>query len=247
MLQDIIRKLNSELLYPVIGLELEFYLLGIETDIINDKFSNLQPEESEDQYEFTIDHSDNIEQIIISLNERKERIAKLAKECGGEAIFSPKPFKNKAGNGLHVHISLLQKGKNLYSKPQKEESKPLLHSIGGLCSNMIQDLKCFMKSPEDMDRFKYYDMNTPTCISWGNNNRTTAIRIIPSSNNPDSRRIEYRVPGAGCDPELVLDKVLNSIYKGITEQIMPPAPVYGIAYDSQYGLDKFYDILQDAS
>ena len=42
----------------------------------------------------------------------------------------------------------------------------------------------------------------PVNLSWGGNNRTTAIRI-PGTNKLN-RRIEFRVPSANCNPGKVI-------------------------------------------
>ena len=46
-----------------------------------------------------------------------------------------KPYPGQAGNGLHVHISILDKdGKNIFTCDDPEKSEILRHAIGGVPS-----------------------------------------------------------------------------------------------------------------
>jgi len=74
----------------------------------------------------------------------------------------------------------------------------------------------------------------PTAATWGIENRTAAIRVIPGSRN--SQRIECRVGGADGNPYLVAAAVLAAALQGIEEALEPSAPVAGNAYEVQDAL-----------
>jgi glutamine synthetase len=72
----------------------------------------------------------------------------------------------------------------------------------------------------------------PTDATWGCENRTTALRLIPGSAN--SQRVEYRVGPADANPYLALTAALASGLYGIEQQIEPEPMVTGNAYDQQH-------------
>ncbi|HWL21195.1 MAG TPA: glutamine synthetase [Bradyrhizobium sp.] len=69
----------------------------------------------------------------------------------------------------------------------------------------------------------------PTDATWGIENRTCALRVIPGS--PSSQRVEYRVAAADINPYLAIAAALGSGLWGIEHRIEPGEPVTGSAYD----------------
>jgi len=47
-------------------------------------------------------------------------VKSIAEKNGLRATFMPKPFANLTGNGCHAHVSLWQKGKNVFDDPKGE-------------------------------------------------------------------------------------------------------------------------------
>ncbi len=51
--------------------------------------------------------------------------------------FMAKPYPGQAGNGLHVHISLLDKhGNNIFTSENPEQNAALRHAIGGVLETL---------------------------------------------------------------------------------------------------------------
>jgi glutamine synthetase len=67
--------------------------------------------------------------------------------------------------------------------------------------------------------------------SWGVENRTTALRAIPSG--AKSTRVEYRLAGADGNPYLTMAAALASGLYGVENKMEPAAPVSGSAYDGK--------------
>ena len=72
----------------------------------------------------------------------------------------------------------------------------------------------------------------PTSATWGVENRTTALRVIPGS--PNSQRVEYRIAAADINPYLGIAVALGSGLYGIENKIEPDAPVEGNAYEKTF-------------
>ncbi len=72
----------------------------------------------------------------------------------------------------------------------------------------------------------------PTDASFGTDNRTTALRIIPGSDK--SQRVEHRLGSADANPYLALAAALGSGLVGIEQQWEPENEITGNAYDKQH-------------
>ncbi len=71
----------------------------------------------------------------------------------------------------------------------------------------------------------------PTAATWGIENRTTALRVIPGSDK--SQRVEFRIGSADANPYLVAAATLGAGLMGIKEKLELGDPVVGNAYDIQ--------------
>ncbi|HTF35179.1 MAG TPA: glutamine synthetase, partial [Myxococcota bacterium] len=71
----------------------------------------------------------------------------------------------------------------------------------------------------------------PTIASWGIENRTCALRVIPGS--PKSQRVEYRIAAADGNPYLALAAALGSGLWGIEHGLELGPPVTGNAYSQE--------------
>ena len=71
----------------------------------------------------------------------------------------------------------------------------------------------------------------PTAVSWGVENRTTALRVIPGSEK--AQRVEFRVAAADANPYLAAAAVLGAGLMGIQEKLKLEAPLMRNAYEAQ--------------
>jgi len=69
----------------------------------------------------------------------------------------------------------------------------------------------------------------PTAFTWGIENRTSAVRVIPGSSK--SQRIECRVSGADANPYLAASAIIGAGLLGVIERLEPSEAVTGNAYD----------------
>jgi glutamine synthetase len=72
----------------------------------------------------------------------------------------------------------------------------------------------------------------PTSATWGVENRTTALRVIPGS--AKSQRVEYRIAAADGNPYLTLAAALASGLWGIENKLELGAPIDGNAYAKEH-------------
>ncbi|MEM7720291.1 MAG: glutamine synthetase family protein [Pseudomonadota bacterium] len=152
----------------------------------------------------------------------------LARKHGMAATFMAKPFAKDAGNGLHIHASVLDaNGQNLFDDGSAFGSDRLRHAVGG-CLSLMRDATLIFAPHENSYHRLVPGAHAPTGICWGYENRTAAIRIPAGPGH--SRRIEHRVAGGDTNPYLLFAAVLGSALLGIEDAIDPPPPLDGDAY-----------------
>jgi len=128
-----------------------------------------------------------------------------------------------AGNGCHVHVSLLDKdGKNIFA----DDQNTLLHAIAGILNHMDESMAVLAPNANSYRRLQP-NMFVPLQTTWGWDNRTVAVRVPASESS--NRRIEHRLSGADVNPYLTTAVILASILDGIERQQLPPAPIEGDA------------------
>jgi glutamine synthetase len=176
----------------------------------------------------------------------KRAIKAAARADGRIATFMAKPFAERASNGMHVHVSLVDRdGGNRFAA----EPAALRHAIGGLQATMAEAMLIFAPNANSFRRLRPRSY-APTAPSWGYNNRTVALRVPlgPAA----ARRIEHRTAGADANPYLVLAAVLAGIHHGLCERLEPDAPITGNAYVQvppalPLSWDRAIDALEEAA
>ena len=230
-------------LKPLLGVELEFYMLGVVSDKLLQSISNeigveVQAEKGHGQYEVASQVFDDIFLLIDYIKLIKDRILDIASTYGNTVSFSPKPFPNDYGSGMHIHMSLLDKNNhNIFNNYDSiNENNFLLNVIGGILALVNKSLYMIISQDKsEFDRLHNSDL-TPSTVSWGKNNRTTAIRIPDSHPNNRNRRIEFRVPSSNSNIANCISFLLTSAIYGIKERILPETCIYGNANDTTYNL-----------
>ncbi len=155
----------------------------------------------------------------------KQVVKAAARAAGFDATFMAKPYPDKTGSGLHVHVSLVDaSGRNVFDDGSAEGSPVLRHAIGGLAQLMPESMAIFAPSVNSYRRFQP-DMFAPVNRRWGFNNRFTGLRIPVSPG--EARRVEHRAAGADANPYYTLAAVLAGVHHGIANAIEPTLSASG--------------------
>ncbi|WP_371059259.1 glutamine synthetase family protein [Rhodosalinus sp. 5P4] len=153
----------------------------------------------------------------------------LARRHGMAATFMAKPYPDDAGNGMHVHFSVLDEaGQNVFDDGGPEGSALLRQAVAGCLRAMPASTLVFAPHGASYDRL-VPGAHAPTGAGWGYENRTAAIRI--PSGPTRARRIEHRVAGGDITPYLLMAAVLGAAFSGIEDALEPPAPLTGNCYE----------------
>lgn len=189
-----------------------------------------QVEAGPGQFELQLMHADMLQaadRAFIYKSGVKEIIARRGMTATFMAKFDPAGF----GNSCHLHQSLLDKktGRNVFWDPSREHniSRVMAQYAAGLLE--VMEEFTLMWAPF-VNSYKRFGEETAAGLNktWGIDNRTAGIRVLPESER--SCRLEHRVPGADCNPYLVMAAMLAGGLHGIEKQLTPPDLLVGNAY-----------------
>lgn len=143
--------------------------------------------------------------------------AGVARRHGSRATFMAKPFADRAGSGLHVHVNLLDAaGRNLF-----EDSAVVQRAVAGMQALYAESM--LICAPNFSAYRRLGGSFVAARASVAANRRDVAFRQ-PLAGPP---RIEHRVASADASPHLVVAAVLAAAHAGITRGLAPlevPAP-----------------------
>jgi glutamine synthetase len=164
----------------------------------------------------------------------KTAVKELAYKHEIMASFMAKWNPELPGCSGHLHQSLWdENGKNLFFDESQPHtiSKTLKHFLAGQLYCLPHILPMFAPTTNSYKRFVEGSW-AATSVSWGIENRTTALRVIPHS--PSSMRVEHRVPGADTNPFLSMAAALASGLYGIEHELeLELDPIKGNAYSQK--------------
>lgn len=157
----------------------------------------------------------------------KTAVKEIAYKHGMVASFMAKWNPALPGCGGHMHISIHNpQGENLLEPGSGQNDELKKGFIGGVLQTLPELMP--MYAPVINSYKRYVEGSwAATTISWGVENRTTAIRCIEKKNH---HRIEMRVPGADANPYLAIAGTLAAGLYGIQNKLVAPDEVKGNAY-----------------
>ncbi|MGB9602428.1 MAG: type I glutamate--ammonia ligase [Limisphaerales bacterium] len=152
-------------------------------------------------------------------------VKNIARKHGKTATFMPKPLFGDNGSGMHVHMSLWKKDKPLFAGNEYAGlSKTALHFIGGILKHA--KALCAICSPTTNSYKRLVPgYEAPVNLAYSSRNRSAAIRIPTYSENPKTKRIEYRPPDPSANPYLCFAALLMAGLDGVVNRIDPGEPV----------------------
>jgi glutamine synthetase len=151
------------------------------------------------------------------------------KEIAGRHNLTP-TFMAKWNAGLpgssgHLHQSLSRTGnnENLFSGEAADGGmpEPMEQYVAGLATNMQELTAIFCPTINSYKR-TVPGAWAPVNTTWGVDNRTTAVRAIPSRGK--SARVELRLTGADINPYLAMAAALAAGLDGIERKLELPPP-----------------------
>lgn len=156
----------------------------------------------------------------------------MAQRQGLMATFMAKWSNDWPGQSGHMHVSLKDKknGQSVFFDDGKDHkmSDEMRWFLGGQQALMPELLSMVASTVNSYSRL-VPGFWAPTAATWGVENRTCALRVIPGGEK--SQRIEYRIGAADMNPYIALAATIGSGLWGIENKIEPTDPVQGNAYE----------------
>lgn len=151
----------------------------------------------------------------------------IAKDLGLVCTFMPKPFRNRTGSGMHMHLSLADAaGANLFHDDKDKHklglSKLGYHFLGGLLAHAPALTALLAPSVNSYKRLVVGESLSgatwaPAYVTYGDNNRTSMVRIPYG-------RLEMRLADPSCNPYLAAAAVIAAGMDGVARKLDPGEP-----------------------
>jgi glutamine synthetase len=180
------------------------------------------------QFEVNLHHVDDALLACDHAIRLKRLVKGVALAHGLDATFMPKPYRDHAGSGTHLHVSLVDRdGRNIFAAEDPAGSPALGHAIGGLAATINDTMAVCAPTANSYRRFQP-EAYVPLNPSWSVNNRGVAFRV--PAGPPEGRRVEHRVAGADANPYLLAAMVLGGMLLGLERKLDPGPVLAGNAY-----------------
>ena len=162
----------------------------------------------------------------------------LAQHHGLMATFMAKWSGDYPGQSGHIHISLRHKdgsGSAFYDAAGKYNMSDIQRQFVAGQQKLMPELLCMMAPTVNSYSRLIPGFWAPTDATWGVENRTTALRVVPGSEK--SQRVEHRLGSADANPYLALAAALGAGLYGIEKGWEPEAAIKGNSYDQSHPKD----------
>ncbi len=164
----------------------------------------------------------------------KEVVREVARVLGYRASFAPMPDPGGVGNGVHVHMSLVDgRGEPVFYDPERPGS---LSATGArFAAGILEHLPalCAITAPSVASYLRLKPRHWSAGFGYlGERDREATIRIPPTANasGADPARqfnLEYRAADAAACPHLALAVLVLGGLRGIREELPEPPLVKG--------------------
>ena len=134
----------------------------------------------------------------------KSVVKAIAARNGLFASFMPKPVAGAAGSGLHVNLSLVQDGRNIFTNADEGHCGIAESFIAGILSRTPEITLFLNPLANSYERFGEFE--APKYVSWSHQNRSQLIRIPAASG--EKVRMELRSPDPSLNPYLAFALIL---------------------------------------
>ncbi len=157
-----------------------------------------------------------------------------AQHHGRMATFMARWSPDWPGQSGHIHVSMQnQQGQSVFYQNNNDAnmSETMQAFVAGQQKFMPELLAMVAPTVNSYSRL-VPGFWAPTDASWGIENRTCALRVIPGS--PTSQRVEYRIAAADANPYLALAAAIASGLAGVEKNLRPSKPIAGNAYEESF-------------
>jgi glutamine synthetase len=142
----------------------------------------------------------------------KTAVKTVSALSGMHASFMPKPLKDYSGNGMHINISMMKNGVNIFDV-HDHKSEAASFTAGVL--NHIREMTVFL-NPIANSYVRFGAFDAPKFVTWSPQNRSQLLRV--TENRGDRSRMEIRSADTSLSPYLSLALMISAGLDGIEKK-----------------------------
>jgi glutamine synthetase len=248
LLRSVLERARAMGVEPIVGVELEFYVLR-ETprSVLAKRPSQLQAVE-ERPSAYGVVAASRHEDFAGAVRERLREFGLAVEACNAEAGPGQFEINLRAAPALRAadEAFLLKSAvkeiaarqgllATFMAKPRSDwpgsschlhlslgDGTDMRNFVGGLLAGMAELTALLAPTPNSYRRFAPYSW-AATTATWGTDNRSVGVRALAT-------RVEHRQAGADANPYLAVAGALAAGLDGVQREREPPAPVEGDVY-----------------
>jgi glutamine synthetase len=151
----------------------------------------------------------------------------IAERRGMQATFMPKPFGDRTGTGMHLHVSLSDKSGPIFPDPADAKGLGLSATAYAFIAGILEHA-CGLQAviAPTVNTYKRTGATStasgatwaPTTACYGGNDRTNYLRV------PDHNRVELRGADGAANPYLATAATIAAGLDGISRGLDPGLP-----------------------
>jgi len=239
---------NERTSYDVDALDRASTLIGEWTEameVAGYSVGGVHQESQPGQYEMNIAYADPLttaDGIVLF----RHALKSVSRRHGYTATMMPRPHSGEDANGMHFHLSLWDAAgeTNRFAGSERHLEFPTgqrppdaglsadaLGFVGGLVEHM-QALTAVCNPTVNSYKRLIPGLWAPCNTAWGPDNRSVNLRIPPELG--PATRVEFRSPDSAANPYLALAATLAAGLDGIRNDVDPPEPTTGNAYEETH-------------
>lgn len=183
-------------------------------------------EDGNGQFEQNFDYADALttaDRVITA----RYLLSMIAEQRGMTATFMPKPFTDRTGSGMHMHLSLWNGDQALFPDPNDRNGLGLSATAYSFIAGIL-DHACALQGviAPTVNSYKRTGATattsgatwSPRYATYGGNDRTHYLRV------PDHNRVELRGPDGAANPYLAAAASISAGLDGIERGLTPGNP-----------------------
>ncbi len=146
-----------------------------------------------------------------SIQTFKFAVRSIAKRFGLYATFMPKPKTDAPGSGMHVKLTLLKDGNNMFRTEDGQVSDEAYYFTAGVMKH-AKALAAIANPTVNSYKRLLGGFEAPNRITWSYGSETSMINI---ENDLEDTKIELRFPDGSSNPYLLLASCIRAGLDGI--------------------------------
>ncbi|MDO4490972.1 MAG: glutamine synthetase family protein [Lachnospiraceae bacterium] len=145
-------------------------------------------------------------------------VRSIAKRFGLYATFMPKPKTTEPGSGMHLNITMMKDGRNIFfNNSRKEVSQEAYWFMGGILHHG-KALSAIANPTVNSYKRLLAGYQAPDRLVWSSKGERAFVKL---KKYPDDAKVELRFPDGSANPYLVLAACLAAGMDGIEKQMDP--------------------------